>query len=136
MHLVLGTIEQPGEGRFKDVADRSLSFYEEHALPVKRIISGTCHGMSQRPRLALEARGGGVHLGALCSMCHCGLPGQLSVLEDEESHSGRGSLGPRLLDLVSVYEKARREASFSSLTPREAPSVTRCSSMTMCTSET
>lgn len=41
LYLVLGTIEQPGEGRFKDVTDRSLSFYEKHELPVKRIISGT-----------------------------------------------------------------------------------------------
>lgn len=40
LHLVLGTIEQPGEGRYKDVADRSLTFYETHQLPVTRIISG------------------------------------------------------------------------------------------------
>lgn len=41
LHLVLGTIEQPGEGSFKDVKDRSLAFFQQHDLPVKKIISGT-----------------------------------------------------------------------------------------------
>ncbi|CAJ1367428.1 unnamed protein product [Effrenium voratum] len=41
LNLVLGTIEQPGEGRFKDATDRSLAFYEHNDLPVKRIVRGT-----------------------------------------------------------------------------------------------
>lgn len=64
LHLVLGTIEQPGEGMYKGVKDRSLSFYDGRS-DVHKIIHGleqtqeyinkkmrTCHTCGYRDHFA------------------------------------------------------------------------------------
>merc|ERR1712048_711509 len=37
LSLIMGTIEQPGEGRYKDVDDKSLAFYQN--MPGVKVIS-------------------------------------------------------------------------------------------------